>query len=360
MVKVQLQGVCKVYDNGQVVVKDVSFEVVDGELMVLVGLFGCGKLILLWMVVGLEEISGGMLIIGDCVVNDVVLKDCDIVMVFQSYVLYLYMIVVENLVFGLKLCGYDKVIIDKCIVEVVQMLGLIEMMDKLFKVMFGGQCQCVVLGWVLVCELVVFLFDELLFNFDVKLCYSVCIEIVQLYCKLGIIMIYVMYDQVEVMMLGQCIVVLKDGIIQQIDMLMVLYDCLVNLFVVGFFGSLVMNVLCGMLQGDVGGVSVVDGEWCVLLGQVMINLVWLQKLIVVGVWLEYLQFVVVDDVYVFIVCIEGIELVGNEIFVNLSSGQYVLIMCVVLQVLLVVGEQICVVIYLQGLYFFNVESGECL
>lgn len=360
MAKVQLQGVRKVYDNGQVAVKDATFEVADGELMVLVGPSGCGKSTLLRMVAGLEEISGGTLTIGDRVVNDVAPKNRDIAMVFQSYALYPHMTVAENLAFGLKLRGHDKATIDKRIAEAAQTLGLTEMMDKLPKAMSGGQRQRVALGRALVREPAVFLLDEPLSNLDAKLRHSVRTEIAQLHRKLGTTMIYVTHDQVEAMTLGQRIVVLKDGIIQQIDTPMALYDRPANLFVAGFLGSPAMNVLRGTLQGDAGGVSVVDGEWRAPLGQATIDPAWLQKPIAVGVRPEHLQPAAADDAHAFTARIEGIEPVGNEIFVNMSSGQHALTMRVAPQSLPAVGEQIRVAIHPQGLHFFNAESGERL
>ncbi|AWH17266.1 sn-glycerol-3-phosphate ABC transporter ATP-binding protein UgpC [Stenotrophomonas sp. ZAC14D2_NAIMI4_7] len=360
MAKVQLQGVRKVYDNGQVAVKDATFEVADGELMVLVGPSGCGKSTLLRMVAGLEEISGGTLTIGDRVVNDVAPKDRDIAMVFQSYALYPHMTVAENLAFGLKLRGHDKATIDRRIAEAAQTLGLTEMMDKLPKAMSGGQRQRVALGRALVREPAVFLLDEPLSNLDAKLRHSVRTEIAQLHRKLGTTMIYVTHDQVEAMTLGQRIVVLKDGIIQQIDTPMALYDRPANLFVAGFLGSPAMNVLRGTLQGDAGGVSVVDGAWSAPLGQATIDPAWLQKSIAVGVRPEHLQPAAADDAHAFIARIEGIEPVGNEIFVNLSSGQHALTMRVAPQALPAVGEEIRVAIHPQGLHFFSAETGERL
>jgi len=360
MAKVQLQGVRKVYDNGQVAVKDATFEVADGELMVLVGPSGCGKSTLLRMVAGLEEISGGTLTIGDRVVNDVAPKDRDIAMVFQSYALYPHMTVAENLAFGLKLRGHDKATIDKRIAEAAQTLGLTEMMDKLPKAMSGGQRQRVALGRALVREPAVFLLDEPLSNLDAKLRHSVRTEIAQLHRKLGTTMIYVTHDQVEAMTLGQRIVVLKDGIIQQIDTPMALYDRPANLFVAGFLGSPAMNVLRGTLQGDAGGVSVVDGAWRAPLGQATIDPTWLQKSIAVGVRPEHLQPAAADDAHAFSARIEGIEPVGNEIFVNLSSGQHALTMRVAPQALPAVGEEIRVAIHPQGLHFFSAETGERL
>ncbi|KAF1017604.1 MAG: sn-glycerol-3-phosphate import ATP-binding protein UgpC [Stenotrophomonas maltophilia] len=360
MAKVQLQSVRKVYDNGQVAVKDATFEVADGELMVLVGPSGCGKSTLLRMIAGLEEISGGTLTIGDRVVNDVAPKDRDIAMVFQSYALYPHMTVAENLAFGLKLRGHDKAAIERRIGEAARTLGLTEMMDKLPKAMSGGQRQRVALGRALVREPAVFLLDEPLSNLDAKLRHSVRTDIAQLHRKLGTTMIYVTHDQVEAMTLGQRIVVLKDGIIQQIDTPMALYDRPANLFVAGFLGSPAMNVLRGTLDGAAGEVAVVDAGWRAPLGQAQIQPAWLGRPIAVGVRPEHLQPAADGDAHAFEARIEGIEPVGNEIFVNLSSGQHALTMRVAPQALPGVGETMRVVIHPQGLHFFDAETGERL
>jgi len=164
----------------------------------------------------------------------------------------------------------------------------------------------------------------------------------------------------EAMTLGQRIVVLKDGIIQQIDTPMALYDRPANLFVAGFLGSPAMNVLRGTLQGDAAGVSVLDGEWRAPLGQATIDPAWLQKPIAVGVRPEHLQPAGADDTHAFTARIEGIEPVGNEIFVNMSSGKHALTMRVAPQSLPGVGEDIRVAIHPQGLHFFNAETGERL
>ncbi len=360
MAKVQLQGVRKVYDNGQVAVQGATFEVADGELMVLVGPSGCGKSTLLRMVAGLEEISGGTLTIGDRVVNDVAPKDRDIAMVFQSYALYPHMTVAENLAFGLKLRGHDKATIAKRVNEAAQTLGLTEMLDKLPKAMSGGQRQRVALGRALVREPAVFLLDEPLSNLDAKLRHSVRTEIAQLHRKLGTTMIYVTHDQVEAMTLGQRIVVLKDGIIQQIDTPMALYDRPANLFVAGFLGSPAMNVLRGTLERGSEGLVVAQASLRAPLGDAAVDAAWVGKSIAVGVRPEHLQPAVAGDAHGFDAEIEGIEPVGNEIFVNMRHGEQALVMRVAPQVLPAVGESIRVAIQPQGLHFFDAESGERL
>ena len=360
MAKVQLQGVRKVYDNGQVAVQGATFEVADGELMVLVGPSGCGKSTLLRMVAGLEEISGGTLTIGDRVVNDVAPKDRDIAMVFQSYALYPHMTVAENLAFGLKLRGHDKATISKRVTEAADTLGLTDMLDKLPKAMSGGQRQRVALGRALVREPAVFLLDEPLSNLDAKLRHSVRTEIAQLHRKLGTTMIYVTHDQVEAMTLGQRIVVLKDGVIQQIDTPMALYDRPANLFVAGFLGSPAMNVLRGTLQRNDSGVVVQDTQLTAPLGQAAIDPAWIGRTVAVGVRPEHLQPAAADDSTAFVATIDGIEPVGNEIFVNMTGGGQPLVMRVAPQALPAVGETIRVAIHPHGLHFFDAESGERL
>lgn len=274
MAKVQLEGVRKVYENGQVAVQGASFEVADGELMVLVGPSGCGKSTLLRMIAGLEDISAGTLKIGERVVNDVAPKDRDIAMVFQSYALYPHMTVAENLSFGLKLRGHPKQVIAERVNNAAELLGLTPMLDKLPKAMSGGQRQRVALGRAMVRESSVFLLDEPLSNLDAKLRHSVRTEIAQLHRKLGTTMIYVTHDQVEAMTLGQRIVVFKDGVIQQIDSPMALYDRPANLFVAGFLGSPAMNMLQGRLDEQDGLHLVMADGWRVPLGAARVDRSW--------------------------------------------------------------------------------------
>ena len=247
MADVRFDAVRKVYDNGQVAVHGASFDIADGELMVLVGPSGCGKSTLLRMVAGLEDISGGTLSIGGRVVNDVAPKDRDIAMVFQNYALYPHMTVGDNMGFALKMAGVPKTERDQRVMEAAHLLGLESMLDKLPRAMSGGQRQRVALGRALVREPAVFLLDEPLSNLDAKLRHSVRTEIAQLHRTLGTTMIYVTHDQVEAMTLGQRIVVLNEGVVQQIDTPMALYERPANLFVAGFLGSPAMNVLRGRL-----------------------------------------------------------------------------------------------------------------
>lgn len=359
MAKVQLEGVRKVYENGQVAVQGASFEVADGELMVLVGPSGCGKSTLLRMIAGLEDISAGTLRIGDRVVNDVAPKDRDIAMVFQSYALYPHMTVAENLAFGLKLRGHPKQVIAERVNNAAELLGLTPMLDKLPKAMSGGQRQRVALGRAMVRESAVFLLDEPLSNLDAKLRHSVRTEIAQLHRKLGTTMIYVTHDQVEAMTLGQRIVVLKDGVIQQIDSPMALYDRPANLFVAGFLGSPAMNVLQGRLDAQDGLHLVMAHGWRVPLGAAQIDQRWLGQEVVVGVRPEHLQ-PSADAQLGFDARIDVIEPVGNEIFLNLDRGGQPLVIRVTPQALPAVGESLRLALRSEALHFFNPASGERL
>ncbi len=359
MANVQLDNIRKVYDKGQVAVHGASFEVADGELMVLVGPSGCGKSTLLRMIAGLEEISGGELRIGERVVNDVAPKDRDIAMVFQSYALYPHMTVAENLAFGLKLRGESKEVIARRVAAAADTLGLNPMLDKLPRAMSGGQRQRVALGRALVREPAVFLLDEPLSNLDAKLRHSVRTEIAQLHRKLGTTMIYVTHDQVEAMTLGQRIVVLKDGLIQQIDTPMALYDRPANLFVAGFLGSPAMNVLQGQLVEDDGlQLQLADGSRVPLHGA-QVAPQWLGRPIAIGVRPEHLQ-PSADGQGGFETTVEMIEPVGNEIFVNLSHGSQPLVMRVAPRTLPGLGERLRVAVRGEALHFFDPESGERL
>jgi multiple sugar transport system ATP-binding protein len=249
MSEVRLDRVRKVYDNGHVAVKDASFEARAGELLVLVGPSGCGKSTLLRIIAGLEALTDGTLSIGGRVVNDVPPKDRDVAMVFQSYALYPHMSVAENLRFGLKLRKLPAAEIEQRVRAAAEKLGLTGVLSHRPAMLSGGQRQRVALGRAIVRNPRVFLLDEPLSNLDAKLRLSTRIEIARLQRSLQATMIYVTHDQVEAMTLGQRIVVLNGGEIQQIDTPMRLYRHPANLFVAGFFGNPAMNFFRGVL-GD--------------------------------------------------------------------------------------------------------------
>src|SRR5574344_1587880 len=243
MAGLSLKNVCKVYPNGFEAVKDFNLEIEDKEFIIFVGPSGCGKSTTLRMIAGLEEISGGTLKIGDRVVNDVEPKDRDIAMVFQNYALYPHMTVYENMAFGLKLRKVPKDEIDKMVKEAAKILDLTPLLDRKPKALSGGQRQRVAMGRAIVRNPKVFLMDEPLSNLDAKLRVQMRIEIAKLHMTLGTTIIYVTHDQTEAMTLGTRIVVMKDGIIQQVDTPQNLYEKPANLFVAGFMGSPQMNFL---------------------------------------------------------------------------------------------------------------------
>ena len=243
MASLSLKNVCKVYPNGFVAVKDFNLDVADKEFIIFVGPSGCGKSTTLRMIAGLEEISSGELWIGDKLVNDVEPKDRDIAMVFQNYALYPHMTVYANKSFGLKLRKVPKPEIDKLVHEAAKILGIEQLLDRKPKALSGGQRQRVAMGRAIVRNPKVFLMDEPLSNLDAKLRVQMRIEIQKIHQRLETTIIYVTHDQTEAMTLGTRIVVLKDGIIQQVDTPQNLYDKPCNVFVAGFMGSPQMNLI---------------------------------------------------------------------------------------------------------------------
>ena len=236
------------------VLHGISLDITDGEFMVLVGPSGCGKSTLLRMLAGLEDISGGNIAIDGRVVNDVESKDRDIAMVFQSYALYPHMSVYDNMAFGLKLRHLSKKEIDDRVRKAASMLGLDQVLDRKPRQLSGGQRQRVALGRALVREPAAFLLDEPLSNLDAKLRLQTRAEIAQLHQRLAATMIYVTHDQIEAMTLGDRIVVLDQGKIQQIDKPLNLYREPANRFVAGFIGSPPMNFLEGVRPGMTVGI----------------------------------------------------------------------------------------------------------
>jgi multiple sugar transport system ATP-binding protein len=248
MASLSLKNICKAYPNGFEAVKDFNLEIEDKEFIIFVGPSGCGKSTTLRMIAGLEEISSGELKIGDRLVNDVEPKDRDIAMVFQNYALYPHMTVYDNMAFGLKLRKVPKEQIDKMVKEAAKILDLEKLLDRKPKALSGGQRQRVAMGRAIVRNPKVFLMDEPLSNLDAKLRVQMRIEISKLHKNLGTTIIYVTHDQTEAMTLGTRIVVMKDGLIQQVDSPQVLYSKPNNLFVAGFMGSPQMNFVDAKVQ----------------------------------------------------------------------------------------------------------------
>ena len=252
MASLSLRGIYKKYPGGVVAVSDVNVEIRDKEFIILVGPSGCGKSTTLRMIAGLEEISEGELYIGDRLVNDIAPKDRDIAMVFQNYALYPHMTVFENMAFGLKLRKVPKDEIARKVEEAARILDLTHLLERKPKAMSGGQRQRVALGRAIVRNPQVFLLDEPLSNLDAKLRAQMRTEIAMLHKRLGTTFIYVTHDQTEAMTMGDRIVVMKDGFVQQIDTPQNLYLNPVNKFVASFLGSPQMNMIDAVLRNEGG------------------------------------------------------------------------------------------------------------
>ena len=250
MAEVILKDVTKVYEGGNIAVKEVNIKVKDKEFVVLVGPSGCGKSTTLRMVAGLEEISKGELFIDGKMVNNVSPKDRDIAMVFQNYALYPHMTVYENMAFGLKLRKFSKEEIKQRVTDAAKILGLESYLDRKPKALSGGQRQRVAVGRAIVRKPKVFLFDEPLSNLDAKLRVQMRTEISKLHHELGATMIYVTHDQTEAMTMGDKIVIMKDGVVNQTDTPLNLYNYPSNKFVAGFIGSPSMNFIEGVVSGS--------------------------------------------------------------------------------------------------------------
>ncbi|HEX4649147.1 MAG TPA: sn-glycerol-3-phosphate ABC transporter ATP-binding protein UgpC [Steroidobacteraceae bacterium] len=363
MARVQLERVRKTY-GGQVAVADATFEVADGELVVLVGPSGCGKSTLLRIIAGLEAPTSGTVRIGERVVNDVAPKDRDIAMVFQSYALYPHMTVAENLGFGLKLRGHSRAETARRVRESADVLGLTELLERRPAALSGGQRQRVALGRALVRDPAVFLLDEPLSNLDAKLRAGVRTEIARLHRRLDSTMVYVTHDQIEAMTLGQRIVVLDRGEIQQIDTPMKVYEQPANLFVAGFIGSPAMNFLRGRLvhqdglQLELGFTRVrladtadADGELASLVGEQIVAGLRPEDLRLAPAAAPSPQEPQLRAV------LELTEPVGNEVFLNTRAGDAELLLRVLPQSLPAPGEEVTLTFSPARLHLFDPRTG---
>lgn len=248
MAEIILEGVTKRFPDGALAVKDVDLEIADGEFVILVGPSGCGKSTTLNMIAGLEDITEGTLRIGDRVVNDLAPKERDVAMVFQSYALYPHMSVGENMGFPLRLAKVDKSTIDAKVAEAARILDLTEHLDRKPANLSGGQRQRVAMGRAIVRDPKAFLMDEPLSNLDAKLRVQMRTQISRLQRRLGTTTVYVTHDQTEAMTLGDRVVVMRQGLVQQIGTPAELYDRPRNIFVAGFIGSPAMNFLNATLE----------------------------------------------------------------------------------------------------------------
>jgi multiple sugar transport system ATP-binding protein len=368
MASVRLDGVRKEYENGFVAVHEATFEVNDGELVVLVGPSGCGKSTTLRMIAGLESITAGELRIGDRVVNDVPSSRRDIAMVFQNYALYPHMTVYENMAFALELRNEAKHEIERRVQEAAAILEIEPILRSRPRQLSGGQRQRVAVGRAIVRQPQVFLFDEPLSNLDAKLRVQTRKEIARLHRQLGATMIYVTHDQVEAMTMGDRIVVMNAGVIQQIGAPLELYQRPINRFVGGFIGSPAMNFIEGVARGDAGRLraEMLGGHFDVAIpaGERTAGPALRSRRITVGIRPEdiYLrggaepggEVVEVDAV------VEAVEPMGNEIFVYARSSGHELVARIAPRLLPVVDESVRLLLDVDRMHFFDGETGDAL
>ncbi len=330
MASVELSKVTKIFDKNVLAVDSADIFIKDKEFVVLVGPSGCGKSTTLRMVAGLEDVSSGTIKIGDRVVNDVPPKDRDIAMVFQNYALYPHMTVYENMAFGLKLRKFPKKEIDARVKDAAEILGITSLLERKPKALSGGQRQRVAVGRAIVRKPQVFLFDEPLSNLDAKLRVQMRTEISKLHSRLGTTMIYVTHDQIEAMTMGDRIVVMKDGKIQQTDTPLNLYHNPKNKFVAGFIGSPAMNFIEGRIVRN-GGLYFTSGQLKLRVAnhhqQAVSN--YLDRTILLGIRPENIhEYATLQntELYSEACCkVEVVEPMGNEIFLYLNTGQETII-----------------------------------
>lgn len=325
MAEVKLENVTKVFDGDVTAVRDVNVTINDKEFVVLVGPSGCGKSTALRMIAGLEEITQGTIRIDGKVVNDVPPKDRDIAMVFQNYALYPHMTVFENLAFALKMRKYSKSDIQQRVAQAAEILGLKELLDRKPKALSGGQRQRVALGRAIVRHPKVFLFDEPLSNLDANLRVQMRTEISRLHKQLETTMIYVTHDQIEAMSMGDRIVVIKGGIVQQIDTPLNIYNRPANQFVAGFIGSPTMNFFNGRVVNSHGLVFEDDAGYLKLPIRPKDHsrlTSYVHKELTLGIRPEHITAKKQNDTgYNVSVRVEVTEPLGNEIFVYFTLGK---------------------------------------
>jgi len=320
MAKVCLKNIRKVYDKGIVAVDDFNLEINDKEFVVLVGPSGCGKSTTLRMIAGLEEISGGELYIGEKLVNSVAPKDRDIAMVFQNYALYPHMTVYENMAFALKLRKQKKAEIDKKVREAAEILNITDLLQRKPKALSGGQRQRVAIGRAIVRNPQVFLMDEPLSNLDAKLRNMMRAEIIKLRQRINTTFVYVTHDQIEAMTLGDRIVIMKDGIIQQIGTPQEVFESPANIFVAGFIGSPQMNFFDARLECSGGFYEVLIGNTVIRLAESIQKKLKGKgqepKNIIVGIRPEHILMAKKDEPGALPAEVDVSEMMGSEIYLH--------------------------------------------
>ncbi len=359
MATVELKNVNKIYEGNVHAVKDANITIQDREFVVLVGPSGCGKTTTLRMVAGLEEISAGELYIDEKLVNDVPPKDRDIAMVFQNYALYPHMTVFDNMAFGLKIRKYEKQEIQKRVDDAAEILEIKELLTRRPKQLSGGQRQRVAVGRAIVRHPKVFLFDEPLSNLDAKLRVQMRAEISSLHIRLQATMIYVTHDQVEAMTMGDKIVVMRDGIIQQIGDPLTLYNEPVNRFVAGFMGSPPMNFMTVNVKKDGSKIMIEEDDFSLHITGKNADAIspYVDKSLVFGFRAEDLEYSAKAVAGKSIpVSISVVEPLGAETHVYGNTSNHQMIARVESNIKMEVGEQAHFCPNLDKVIFFDMET----
>ena len=368
MASLSLRSVQKTYSNGFVAVRDFNLEIEDKEFIIFVGPSGCGKSTTLRMIAGLEDITSGELWIGDRLVNDVEPKDRDIAMVFQNYALYPHMTVYENMAFGLRLRKTPKDKINKLVHEAAKILDIEHLLNRKPKALSGGQRQRVAMGRAIVRDPKVFLMDEPLSNLDAKLRVQMRLEISKLHQRLETTIIYVTHDQTEAMTLGTRIVVMKDGVVQQVDSPDRLYSMPNNLFVAGFIGSPQMNFIeCKVVRSG-ADVVLMFGTNSVRVpeskGRVLVDSGYEGKTVILGIRPEDIHdeqaFLAQSPDTVVDATIRVYEMLGAEVFLYFSIDQFEITARVNPRTTARPGDTIKVALDLSKMHLFDKETEEVI
>jgi multiple sugar transport system ATP-binding protein len=355
MGEVVFKNIKKVYPGNVLAVKDFNLEIEDKEFIVLVGPSGCGKSTVLRMVAGLEDITNGDLVIDGKKVNKVASKDRDIAMVFQNYALYPHMTVYENMAMGLKLRKIPKEEIDLKIRFVAKLIKIEELLDRKPKALSGGQQQRVALGRAIVRNPNVFLMDEPLSNLDSKLRVQMRTEIIKLHKELATTFIYVTHDQTEAMTMGTKIVVMKDGLIQQVASPMEIYDNPINTFVAGFIGTPQMNFIDVKISIDDENAYMKFGNEKLKLkiSKLLLNMKEQQNEMILGIRPEYIHIEPIKNCQELVGIVDIVEHMGAETHIHIQISDEKLIARVPYEVNKNVGDKIKIFIDETKLYLFD-------
>ena len=361
MSSISFKNIKKVYPGDVVAVKDFSLEIEDKEFIILVGPSGCGKSTALRMIAGLEEISGGELYIDGKCVNDVMPKDRDIAMVFQNYALYPHMTVYKNMAFGLELRKMPKAEIQQKVEEAARILQIENLLERKPKALSGGQRQRVALGRAMVRKPKVFLLDEPLSNLDAKLRTEMRAEISKLHKKIGTTFIYVTHDQMEAMTMGDRIVVMKDGVIQQADTPQNLYNKPCNTFVAGFIGSPQMNFADTSIvkENEILGLNFA-GKFLPIPENKIPDKYDLEKTVILGIRAENLLEAPESSDRTVEMEVELTEMMGSEVYLYLNYHGKKFIAKVSPDTRAKVGEMINIELKMDTIHLFDSETGVTL